>query len=146
MDFRQAKLDDQDILKDSSSGIYYTSKEWRTLVTDDTSQSIAGYHGRIASMTYARKRVITLEGVIDRLGNPYESESVKYLQNLFNLQTRTVELVARKLYIKDVYDQEWILDVKVKDPIQFLEYDGNFPGAYWKWQVTLESVKDPEYK
>lgn len=146
MDFKQATLDGQDILRDSLSGIYYTQKEWRTLVTEDASQSFAGYHGRSTSMTYARKRVITLGGIVDRLGNSLESTAVKYLQNLFNLQSDAIALVPRILYIKDMYDDEWTLEVKVKDPIQFLEYDENFPGAYWKWQVTLESIDNPSYK
>ena len=67
MDFKIAKLDGLDILLDSASGIYYTSKEWRRITTDDTSTNIAGYHGRNVSPTFARKRVITLEGIIQRI-------------------------------------------------------------------------------
>lgn len=145
MDFQQAKLDWQDILKDSVSGIYYSQKEWRSLTTDDTSTNISGYHGRITSPTFARKRVIILQGLIQRSGNANEKAAVTYLQNLFNLQADTSVVVPRQLYIKDMYGDEWIIDVKVRDPIDFLEYDQEWKGVAWKWMVTLESTEDPKY-
>jgi hypothetical protein len=40
MDFKQCKLDGEDILKDSESGIYYVTKEWRRLVTDDSAENV----------------------------------------------------------------------------------------------------------
>ena len=45
-----------------------------------------------------------------------------------------------------MYDNEWTLDVKVKDPISLVEYDDSFKGSAWKWQVVLESTTDPTYK
>ncbi len=146
MDFKIARLDGSDVMKDSVSGIYYTAKEWRQLTTDDTSTNVSGYHGRRTSPTFARKRVIRLEGLVQRSGNTNEFDAVSYLQDLFNLQSNTGSVEARQLYIKDMYDDEWILDVKVRDPILFLEYDGDWTGVAWKWAVTLESIENPEYK
>lgn len=139
-------MDGLDVLKDSNSGIYYTAKEWRQLTTEDSSVSLAGYHGRRTTATRAIKRVITLEWLIQRAENSNEVESVTYLQNMFNLQSETGILVLRILYIKDIYDKEWNLSVKVREPIRFIEYDQNWKGYSWKWSVTLESVWDPTYK
>lgn len=145
MDFKLAKIDGQDVINGSTTGIYYAVKEWRQLVTDDTSTNLAGYHGRRVSATFARKRIVTFEGLIQRSGNANEYAAVIYLQNLFNLQVQTGSVTHRVLYIKDMYDAEWILDVKVREPISFIEYDDNFTGAYWKWMVVLESIDSPIY-
>ncbi len=146
MDFQTATLDGQEILNGSTTGIYYTGKEWRQLTTDDSSVNLSGYHGRRVSATFARKRIVRMEGVILRSGNNDEEEAVKYLQNLFNLQSNTASVEDRVLYILDLYGDEWNLNVKVRDPIVFAEYDGDFKGAAWKWMVTLESTDSPIYR
>lgn len=146
MDFKIAKLDWQDILKDWISWIYYVNKEWRRLSSDDYSQNIDWVHGRDVSPTFARVRIITLEWFVDRLWNDHELEAVQYLQNLFALQADLSSLQNRVLYIKDMYDAEWKLNVKVKDPLEFIEWDENFLGSHWKWRVVLESTSSPIYK
>ena len=145
-DFKIAKLDWQDILKNGISGIYYTFKEWRRLSTSDDSRNIDGIHGRTVSPTYARVRIITLEWYIDRLWNAEEFNAVQYLENIFALQGNLWTLQERELYIKDVYDQEWKLKVKIKDPIDILEWDDSFRGSHWRWRIVLESTDSPIYK
>lgn len=146
MDFKQAKLDGSDVLKDSSSGIYYTSREWRRLSTSDDSRIVDGWHGRTVSPTYARVRTVVLEGFVERLDNPNEAAAVEYLENLFALQGTLTAVIPKTLYVKDAYDREWTLPVKVKDPIEFANGDDDFRSTYWKWRVTLESVEDPVYR
>lgn len=146
MDFKLAKLDGVEILNGSTTGIYYASKEWRQLTTDDTSINSAGYHGRRTSATFARKRVVTLEGLIQRFDNPNEQSAVEHLQNLLCLQSNTGTVEPRTLYIKDMYDQEWTLPVKVREPATFIEYSDDWKGAYWKWMAVLESIESPIYK
>ena len=121
MDFKQAKLDDQDIVKEGTTGLYYVIKEWRRLSTSDDSRNIDGIHGRAVSPTYARYRIITLEGYIDRLESSSEQSDVEYLQELFMLQSDLGELEPRELYIKDMYDLEWNINVKVKEPLEIIE-------------------------
>lgn len=145
-DFKIAKLDWQDILKTSTSGIYYTFKERKRLSTDDSSQSIDWVHWRDVWPTCARVRVITLEWFIDRLWNTEEISSVQYLENLFALQWDLWSLNERVLYIKDVYDNEWTIKVKIKEPLELIEWDEVFLGSHWRWRVVLESTYNPIYK
>jgi len=147
MDFKEAKINWQDILKWSSSGIVYTFKDWRKVLTTDNSENIDWVHGRNVSPTYARVRVITLEWVSDRIWNPLEEQSsIEYLQKIFALQWALSSLEEKELYIKDLYDNEWILNVKVKEPLDIVEWDDSFVWSYWKWRVVLESTKEPIYK
>ena len=147
MDFKEAKINWQDILKDSSSWIVYTFKDWRKVLTTDNSENIDWVHGRNVSPTYARVRVITLEWVSDRIWNPLEEQSsIEYLQKIFALQWALSSLEEKELYIKDLYDNEWILNVKIKEPLDIVEWDDSFVWSYWKWRVVLESTKEPIYK
>lgn len=146
MDFKQCTIDWQDILHDGAHGIYYVTKEWRRLVTDDTSENIQGMHKRTVSPTYARKRIIILEGYIDGLWNDNQQSAQTYLESIFSLQTDPSSLIPKELYIKDIYDHEWILDVKVKTPVEFVEASDEFTGYAIKWRVELESIEDPTYR
>lgn len=147
MDFKQAKINWQDILNNSDSWIIYTFKDWRKLTTTDNSENIDGVHGRNVSPTYARTRIITLEWISDRIWNPLkDQESIEYLQKLFALQWDLSKLDEKELFIKDVYDNEWIMNVKIKDPLEVLEWDENFVWSHYKWRVILESTKEPIYK
>ena len=147
MEAKQFKLDGQDILLDGVSGIYYTQKEWRNnLQTSDLGNDRAWWHGRDVSPTFARIRIITLEGYIDRFANASTEQAVtEYLERLFALQANPSILSPRTLYVKDVYNREWELDVKVKEPGTISEGDGEYKGSHWKWRVVLESVGDPTY-
>jgi len=147
MDFKEAKINWQDILKWTSSGIVYTFKDWRKVLTTDNSENIDWVHGRNVSPTYARVRVITLEWVSDRIWNPLEEQSsIEYLQKIFALQWALSSLEEKELYIRDLYDNEWILNVKIKEPLDIVEWDDSFVWSYWKWRVVLESTKEPIYK
>lgn len=146
MEALQIKLDDQDILRDGVSGIYYTQRNWRQLTVSDNASDHQGWHGRVVSPTFARVRVITLEGYIDRMTNENENiYIVEYLERLFSLQADPSQIVPKKLYVKDVYDREWSLDVKIKEPFEIYEWDANFKWSHWTWRVVLESVGDPTY-
>lgn len=144
--FKICKIDWQDVLRDSVSGIYYWKKDWRRLDVDDKSSDIQWLHRRTVSPTYARKRIITLEGFIDALWNEHEERAVKFLEELFALQSDTSEVIPKQLYIKDMYDHEWILNVKIKQPFETTEALDSFVGYAWKWRVVLESVESPTYK
>ena len=147
MDFKEAKINWQDILKWTSSGIVYTFKDWRKVLTTDNSENIDWVHGRNVSPTYARVRVIILEWVSDRIWNPLEEQSsIEYLQKIFALQWALSSLEEKELYIRDLYDNEWILNVKIKEPLDIVEWDDSFVWSYWKWRVVLESTKEPIYK
>jgi len=147
MDFKIAKINWEDILKNSNSWIIYTFKDWRKLTTTDNSENIDWVHGRNVSPTYARIRVITLEWISDRVWNPLEDQnSIEYLQNIFALQWDLSSLEEKELYIKDIYDKEWTLKVKIKEPLEIVEWDESFTWSYWKWRVVLESTKEPIYK
>lgn len=146
MEALQIKIDNQDILRDGVSGIYYTQKNWRQLVTSDNASDRQGWHGRVVSPTFARVRVITLEGYIDRQTNATsEQDVVEFMEGLFPLQADPSILTPRTLYVKDVYNREWSLSVKVKEPLEIFEGDSNFKGSHWSWRVVLESVGDPTY-
>ncbi len=147
MDAKQIKLDGSDILKDWVSGIYYVQKEWRNnLQVSDLANDRSGWHGRDVSPTFARVRIITLEGLIDRLPYPaLEQSSTEYLEQLFALQSNPSILTPRTLYVKDIYNREWTLSVKVKEPCMIEEGDGEYKGSHWKWRVVLESIGDPSY-
>lgn len=142
MDFKQAKINWLDIIK---SGILYTSVEWRKLAVEDSSRSLEGQHWRITSPLYARYRIITLEWYIDRL-DWNELTNVNHLEKLFSLQGSFLSLEEKVLYIKDNFDNERTLNVKIKDPIEFLEWDENLKWSHRKWRVVLESTKSPIYK
>ena len=147
MDFKQAKINWQDILKDNNSWIIYTFKDWRKLTTTDNSENIDWVHGRNVSPTYARTRIITLEWISDRIWNTLNNQAnIEYLQKIFALQWDLSKLEEKELYIKDIYDNEWILNVKVKEPLEVLEWDENFVWSHYKWRVVLESTKEPVYK
>jgi hypothetical protein len=45
-----------------------------------------------------------------------------------------------------MYDNEWTLKVKIKEPLEIVEWDESFVWSYWKWRVVLESTKEPVYK
>lgn len=146
MEALQIKIDNQDILRDGVSGIYYTQKSWRQLSVSDNASDRQWWHGRTVSPTFARVRIITLEGYIDRKTNPAtELDVVKFMENLFPLQADPSILSPRVLYVKDVYNREWALDVKVKEPLDIFEGDSGFKGSHWTWRVVLESVGDPTY-
>lgn len=143
MDFKQAKLDWVDILQD---WIIYTQTDRRKLAVNDDSRDIEGVHGRITSPLYARYRIITLEGLIDRLSWS-EQDKINHLQNIFYLQSDlSSSLEERELYIKDNYNQEWNINVKIKEPIEFIEGDDDFIWSHWRWRVVLESTSSPVYK
>ena len=147
MDFKTAKLNWEDILKNSDSWIIYTFKDWRKLTVSDDSENIDWIHGRNVSPTYARIRIITLEWISDRVWNPLKDQnSIDYLQKIFALQWSLVSLEEKELYIKDMYDNEWTLKVKIKEPLEIVEWDESFVWSYWKWRVVLESTKEPVYK
>lgn len=142
MDFKQAKIDWVDILQ---SWIVYTYVNWRKLVVNDESKDIEWVHGRNTSPLYARYRVITLEWVVDRLSGS-ENLKISHLQDIFSLQNDLSKLYEKELYVKDNFDNEWILNVKIKEPIEFLEWDETITGSHWKWRVVLESTSSPIYK
>lgn len=145
MDFKQAKINWQDILKSSDSWILYSFYDWRKLITSDVNQNMDWIHWRNVSPTYARYRIITLEWVCDRASNNVE-ESIEYLQNIFALQDDLFWLEKKELYIKDLYDKEWVLDVKIKEPLEFVEWDESLPGSHYRWRVVLESTQSPIYQ
>lgn len=149
MEALQIKINDQDVLRDGASGIYYMQKQWRQLSVSDNASDLQGWHGRIVSPTYARTRIITIEGIIDRKTENYpniEYSATEYLEKLFRLQADPTILEPLDLYVRDVYDREWSLKVKVKEPFEVVEGSPDFKWSHWNWRVTLESVWDPTYR
>jgi hypothetical protein len=97
------------------------------------------------SPTYARVRIITLEGIIDRKGDQDSLVDVKYLEELFALQGSFFSTDPLTLYIQDMYNNEWELAVKVQDPLEILEGNEDHLGSHWRWRVVLESLESPIY-
>lgn len=142
MEFKLAQLDWNNILKDWVSGIYYTRRDWKRLSVTDESINNDWTHGRVTSPTFARVRIITLEWYIDRWDS--EQNSIWYMESVFAL-SEWVDW-KRSLYIVDNRDNEWTLDVKVKEPLSIDHADTNFPEVAWKRRVVLESIESPIYK
>lgn len=78
-------------------------------------------HGREVSETRAEVRVITLAGIIDRIGNDYDRTATEYIEQLFALNSNPATPRVRILYVRDIYDREWTLPVKVKEPCAIKE-------------------------
>lgn len=142
MNLKQIKIDDKDILFDK--GVIYTQIDWRKLSVSDNSTNIEGLHWRIVSPTYARYRIITIEWIIERIDGKQE-ERLLYLQKLFALQTKMYSLEEKEIYIKDLFDNEWRINAKIKEPFEFIEWDENIKWSHWKWRVVLESTLSPIY-
>lgn len=141
MDAKKITLNGENIL---TTGIYYTLKDWLALSTTDESRDIAGMHARYVSPTYARVRIITLEGVVYR--KQADKAAVDRLRGMFRLQSPSEsEVETYTLVVTDTYDNEWKIRVKIKEPLSLVEGDEGFRGVYYKWRVVLESVGGVEY-
>ena len=138
-------LDNKSLDRDGISGILITLQDWQKLSTSDNSEDRSGQHGRQTSATMARIRTITLEGVIDRVNNPYELQAVQYIEQLLCLQSDPSSLVPRTLAVKDIYDREYTILTKVKEPVELVEWDSSMKWSHWSWRCVLESVNDPAY-
>lgn len=141
---KEIKLDWQDIFV-TGNGIYAMRTDRRRLQVSDDSKSFNHKHGRITTKVYASKRIITLEWYIDRSDNANHQTAFEYLQSMFVLQSDTGELTPRTLYIKDIFDNERSLPVKVTEPLDILPYNENMYDIAWKRRVVLESTDDPTY-
>lgn len=146
MDVKELYIDNQDVLRDGSSGIYYTQVDRRRFRTTQENRTKQGNHGRTTSPVYAGYRIITLEGVIDGLGNDYLEQAIRYLEKVFSLQGDTSTLVTKTLRIKDLLDYEREAEVIVVDPLVVLEHDETFTGAYYRRRVVLETAETPVLK
>lgn len=146
MDLLNAKINGVNILG-SSLGILYTSKNWRNSKSSrDVSTNNEWAHGRAVSKTLIDKRVVSFEGIIDRLSNAFEEEAIAHLLELFRLPGSAEENYTLELSITDPYSNEWILPVKIREDIDIREGDDQFRGSHYAWRVVLESVGGPEYK
>lgn len=92
-----------------------------------------------------RNRIITIEGIIDRLDENDELEKISHLERIFALQGNTTRLEEKEMMIIDQFDREWKIFVKIKTPLEFDEGDNNLKGSHWKWRVVLESTTLPYY-
>lgn len=144
MDFKQIKIDWKDILID---WIIYTAVDWRKISVSDSSRNIEGVHSRVVSPTYARYRIITIEGLLDRIDwLDKEEQRFNHLQAIFALQTNLSRLQEKEVYVKDNFNNERIIKAKIKEPFEYVEGDENMNWSYWRWRVVLESTSSPFYK
>lgn len=141
----EAKLDWVNIILDGTYGIFYSKTNWRRLDTDSDSEWYQWNHWRHTSPLYARTRKISLEWYVDNLWNAKELEAVEHLENLFALQGNPGSVVPRLLYIKDIHWKEWIMNVKIAEPLDIEETDDDMRDYAWEWRVELESIEDPRY-
>ncbi|PZM85073.1 hypothetical protein DLH72_02225 [Candidatus Gracilibacteria bacterium] len=107
--------------------------------------------GKIKSFTksifFARVRIITIEGVIERIdGIEKAAERLNHLQNLFSLQTNLATLEEKELFIKDIFGNDWKIFIKIKEPFEFFEGNDEIVGSHYNFRVVLESTKSPVYK
>lgn len=143
MDFKQIKINWKDIIL--NEWIIYQNVSWRKLVVSESSKNIEWLHKRIVSPTYARIRQIIIEWIIERLDNK-DQERLNYLQWLFSLQWDLSELEEKEIYIKDLFNNEWKIQAKIKEPFEFLEWDEQLIGSHWRFRVVLESTYSPLYR
>lgn len=140
MNAKEIFIDGQNIL---ATGVYYTAKNWSELAVSDESRDIAGMHGRVVSPTYARVRIITLEGYIDRRESDFPA--VEHLQYMFRLQRHIEAVDTRLVSLIDEYNRKWNIKAKIKEPLVLEEGDGEWAGEYYRWRVVLESVGGAEF-
>ena len=139
---QQILIDGVDILR---NGIHYTHTNWLELQVSDESRDIQGTHGRDVSPTFARTRVITLEGIVDRRVNDYDA--INHLRYLFRLQWLSEAVDVRTVSVFDAYWTKWNIRTKIKEPLDIQEGDEEtWVWEYWKWRVVLESIWWPEYR
>jgi hypothetical protein len=147
MDLLSAKIDGVDIISDGSIWILYTAKNWRNSKTSrDVSTNNEGTHGRSVSKTLVDKRIVSFEGIIDRMWNDYEEEALAHLFELFRFSSSSETSYTKELSITDEYGNEWLLDVKIKEDIDIKEGTDDMRWSHYAWRVVLESVWGPEYK
>lgn len=146
MIFSECKIDWVNVLRDWSSGIYYSKRDWLRLAVSDIENWQQGSHGRTVSPTYAEKRIITLEWWLDGSDNESLEDAIAHLRDIFSLQSNPSEIDPKLMYIKDNEDNEWRMQIKVKSPLEFEEYDENSTGIAYKRRVVLEDVGDPVYR
>ena len=140
-------LDGQDIQHGWDYGISITMQDWKNgLQVSDASSEKSGKHWREVTETRAVNRMVVLAGWLDRVDNENEQEAVEFLESIFALQSNVSILKPRKLKVVDIYDREWELNVKIKEPVIIEEWDESFVGSHWNWRVVLESVDDPAYE
>lgn len=126
------------------NGVYFESVNWRELGVSDQSRDVVGTHSRIVSPTYARVRIITLTGLVDR--RIADKKAVDHLESLFYLQRHIEAVDARLLTVEDEYGDFWNIRVKVKEPLQIEDGDSAWRGEYYRFRVVLESVGSPAFK
>lgn len=140
---QSVKIDSVDVLL---SGMLFSKTDWKKLSVSSESSSIAWTHGRIISPTKADHRTITLEWVIDWIGNSNLETAVKHLESMFALQSDLSSLTTKQFRALDAFGDEWILDVTVVDPVEILDYSDDYLEAAYKWRVVLESAKTPIFR
>lgn len=145
MRVQQIKIDWVDILLDWTFWIFYSKTNYTRMDTDDESENFSWSHWRYTSPLYARTRRISLEWYIDNLWNVKEEEAYNHLTKMFALQSQPVQVMPKVLYIKDIHWKEWIMNVKVADPLDIQETDDDFWDYAREWRIELESVEDPRY-
>lgn len=137
-------LDWQDILRWDGYWIHYSMKDWYNgIQISDGSTDRTGRHGRDVTPTKAVLRSVTLAGYIDRVWNVNEFESVKWLEQLFALQSNPSILTPRMLTITDIYGRVLEMPVKIKEKLIIEEWNSEFVGSHWAWRCSLESIGDP---
>lgn len=133
------KIDWQKVRKDWY-GIYFEQGgySWTELDVEDDETTNEWYHGRVVSPTYARKRIITFEWIIDRETDKME-EALRYLQRMFAISLDE----NKELIIVDEFNNERKIDCKVVEPLITEDYTDDMSGTAYRWRVVLESTSTP---
>lgn len=140
---QSVKIDGVDVLQ---SGIYFTRTDRRKLIVTSQKETIIQTHGRIISPIKAEYRIITLEWLINWVGNANLETAVKHLESMFALQSDLSSLTTKQFRALDAFGDEWVLDVVVADPLEIVDYDENMIEAAYKWRVVLESSRTPAFR
>lgn len=137
------KIDGVDVLQ---TGIYFTRTDWRKLVVTSQKERILWSHGRYIWPTQAEYRVITLEGLVDWIGNGSLETWIKHLESMFALQSDLSSLETKQFRALDAFGDERVLDVVVTEPLDIVDYDENMIQTAYKWRVVLESAATPVFR
>ena len=120
--------------------------EWRTLRTTDDKIDLVWKHWSITWPTYARGRVIVLDGYIIAKTREDTSKGMDWLDGLFWLQWVPGSLELYELAITDEQSREFAIQCKVDTPLQYdIEEDNDHnDGSRRRWRVTL-FAPDPRF-
>lgn len=131
--------------KDLEFQIWLTAVNFKKLDVSDETINITWNHWVRISPTYARTRIVQIEGIILSDTRVGLSKAMDFLEKLFVLQYDFRELELHNFSVLDEQDRLWHLKTKIKNPIEYDIFDDDYiDGAERKFRVVLVAP-DPRF-